>query len=341
MKVIKIGLAGLILAVLLLTTSGMGAIPPQNTFEIQALQTTTGINAVGIVTENDVSSFRLSSEVLDNNVNYNEYFEFVGPEQGDYIYENEEFVYVGPNNGEFILVSEVEILPEPPLSNGEVQMTIAYDETTNALNGEVTYIKNSALHTGGQTIGNYNTKNSKTVTFQALDGGKMTSEENMMLDNVGKSVNVRAPNGDLFPATGCPFSPYVIGNCTPAFCNIVQTGSKVDVYVGSLVTSAQSRSVGSMGSGLDEYWPPIPVVDGPPVEMDYSIRLGGVGAANAAEGSAMAYLKAHTLEGAKECPSGFLGAAQEMSYSEVTAASGSMQQFQKVMNYQSGMNLVG
>ncbi|MCU0631331.1 MAG: hypothetical protein MUF37_09300, partial [Methanoregulaceae archaeon] len=227
---------------------------------------------------------------------------------------------------------------EPPLNNQEVQATMAYDESTNAMNGVVTYNKNSAIHTGAQTLNNYNVKNSKTVTFQGLDGGKMTSEENILLDNVGKSINVRFPNGDTL-STICPFAPASIGNCTPAFCNIAQTGSKVDVFVASLVTNAQSRSVGQ-DSGVNT-WPPLPIVDGPPVEMDYSIRLTGIGTGNLAEGSAMAYFKAHKLEGARECPSGFLGAGQEITYNEATSASGSITQFQKIINYRSGFKLTG
>ena len=97
----------------------------------------------------------------------------------------------------------------------------------------------------------------------------------------------------------------------------------------------------SSASGDDEFWPPLPIVDGPPVEMDYRINLIGLRAGNAAEGSAMAYFKTHKLEGGRECPSGFSGAAQEITYSEVTTASGSIRQFQKITNYQSGMSQSG
>jgi len=264
----------------------------------------------------------------------------VGDEEGDYIFNPEtlEFEYIGPNQGDYVHTTNTEYFSEPPLNDQEVQMTIAYDETTNGMNGVVTYNKNSAIHTGSQTLNNYNVKANKIVTFNALDGGRMTSEENMLLDNVGKSVNVVAENGDAL-STLCPFAPASIGNCTPAFCNIIQSGSKVDVYIGSFVTSAQGRSVGT-DSGLD-VWPPLPIVDGPPVELDYSIRLGGVGTGNAALGSAMAYIKAHKLEGSRECPSGFLGAGQDVTYNEVTSATGSIMQFQKIINYQSGFKLTG
>ena len=42
-----------IVAVFALSPAVMAAVPPPNTPEIQSLQTTTGITAVGIVTEND------------------------------------------------------------------------------------------------------------------------------------------------------------------------------------------------------------------------------------------------------------------------------------------------
>lgn len=219
-------------------------------------------------------------------------------------------------------------------------MTIAYDENTNAVNGVVTYYKDSKVHTGTQTLGNFNVNNNKIMTFDALDAGRMTSEENMLLYNVGKSIKIRDPEtGSLYPSTSCPFAIEAIGNCAPPFWTIAQTGSKVDVYIASLSTNAQSRSVGSMKEGED-YWPPVPIVDGPPVEMDYRINLVGLGTGNAAEGSATAYFKAHKLEGSRECPSGFTGAGQEITYNEVTTASGSIMKFQKIMNYQSGFKLI-
>ena len=214
-------------------------------------------------------------------------------------------------------------------------MAMTYDETTTAVNGIVSYNKNSVINTGSQTLNNYNVKNGKTVTFSGQEGGKLASQENMLVDNVGKSISIIAPNA----ATVCPFAQGAIGNCTPSFCTIAQTGSEVEVYTASFVTNAQLRTVGK-DSGI-ETWPPLPIVDGPPVEMNYRINVGGLRSSDAAAGSAMAYFKAHKYEGAKECPSGFLGAAQELTYSEVSSASGSIRQFQKIINYQSGMNLVG
>jgi len=228
---------------------------------------------------------------------------------------------------------------EPPLNPaGEVQMVNSYMENTVAMSGQTNYIKSTGLITSPQPISKFNVKAEKIVSFTALNGGRMTSEEDMLLDNVGKSVNVIAGNGDVL-STLCPFAPSSIGNCTPAFCNIIQSGSRVEVYTGSLVTNAQSRSV-AQDTGLDT-WPPLPIVDGPPVQMDYSIRVGGVGTGNTAEGSAMAYLKAHKLEGSRECPTGFLGAGQDLTYNEVTSATGSIAQFQKFINYQSGFKLTG
>jgi hypothetical protein len=349
----------IVIAVMGLSAPCLAAVPPQNTPEIQTLKTTTGVDAVGIVTENDALGWRLSSELLDTNMNPAKNGPNPDPD-GNWVYIGEDPENMGPEDfrertsedeepmywtfpywPQYPLFADVPIYSsEPPLNTGEVQMTIAYDETTNAVNGIVTYNKNSAIHTGAQTLNSYNVKNSKIVTFSALDGGKMVSEENMLLDNVGKSTNIRdSDTGEILPSTVCPFAPAAIGNCAPAFCNIAQTGSKVDVYVASLVTNAQSRSVGQ-DSGAD-MWPPLPIVDGPPVEMDYSIRLTGVGTGNAAEGSAMAYFKAHKIEGSRECPSGFRGFGQDITYDETSSASGSITQFQKIINYQSGYKLTG
>jgi hypothetical protein len=351
-----------IVVLFVLSTPCMATVPPQNTPEIQSFTTTTEINAVGIVTETNTLEWRMSSELLDTNLNPAKNEPNPDPD-GNWVFTGTDESNMGPGDfrertpadnlpmywsfpywPEYPLFADVPIYTnEPPLNDwGEVQMAITYSENTNAVNGVVTYNKGSTIHTGTQTLDNFNVKNDKIVTFKGLDTGRMTSEENILLDNVGTSTSIRdSETGAILPSTICPYAPNAIGNCAPSFCNIALTGSKVDVSVASLATDAKIRSVGSSASGDDEFWPPLPVVDGPPVELDYSINLVGVGTGNNAEGSAMGYFKAHKAEGGRECPSGFAGAAQEITYNEVSSASGSISRFQKIMNYQSGYSHTG
>ena len=92
-------------------------------------------------------------------------------------------------------------------------------------------------------------------------------------------------------------------------------------------------------SGMDS-WPRHPRIDGPPVELGYSVSLTGIGA-DPAVGIASAYIKAHKQEGGSECPGGAGGKAQDIVYNDVSTASGYIQRFHKAMNYQSGFSLSG
>ena len=72
----------------------------------------------------------------------------------------------------------------------------------------------------------------------------------------------------------------------PPFCNIVQTGSKYDLTVGSVTTDANNRFVGSDSTA--------------PVVQNYDINVKPYGTSQGqipAMGSAMAYMKVHTQEG--------------------------------------------
>ncbi len=59
-----------IIALFALSVPCLAAVPPPNTPEIQTITTTTGVDAVGIVTETDALGWRLSSEVLDSNLEW-------------------------------------------------------------------------------------------------------------------------------------------------------------------------------------------------------------------------------------------------------------------------------
>jgi hypothetical protein len=326
----------------------MASVPPQNTPEIQRIDTATVINSVGLATETDAITWRLSSEVLDSNLGYfvNEPVSPGVQGMGDWTWVEDDsggYWENTPGSGDFDSYPLADLppdftgwlnQPEPPLNPaGEVQMVNNYMENTVAMSGKTVYIKSTGVVTSPQASSKFNVKADKTVSFMALDGGKLVSDEEMMLDNVGRSLSLTSQT------MGCPFSKDALGNCVPAFCNIVLAGSKVDISHGSFITGTESRSV-AKDSGMDR-WPPLPQVDGPPVEMKYGINLAGLGSSDAAEGSAMAFFKAHKLEGPKECPSGIHGAAQEITYNEVSSASGSIMKFQKIINYQSGISLSG
>ena len=89
----------------------------------------------------------------------------------------------------------------------------------------------------------------------------------------------------------CPFASG-LNTYNPAFCNIVQEGSSVDLTLGSLTTSTAQRYI--MIKGQSDFDIDYPVSD-PGVESDYSIRLTGFGDVPAI-GSPEAYINVHDQE---------------------------------------------
>jgi hypothetical protein len=333
----------LVMILFVLTCPVTASVPPENTPEIQNLVTATGIDAIGTVINDNNLAWRLSSEVLDVNLQKAPNFEIVGPGNGDWTLDENtgQFVYVGPGNGDLVIIDPSQAISdvilqylsnEPPLNPaGEVQMTSYYNENTVAVQGATTYNKDMGIVTSPQLADQFNVKADKIVTFSALDGGRMTSGEELLQDNVGTAISLVAFISD------CPFAHDAIGNCTPAFCNIVKSGSDLDTSQASVATGAMVRSVAeNAASDGSEFWPPKPRVDGPPVELDYSINLHGVGT-DPAVADVSAYLNVHKREAGGECPNGINGEALDLVYNEQSTASGLIQNFQKAVAYQSGV----
>ncbi|HVP93990.1 MAG TPA: hypothetical protein VMS89_02340 [Methanoregulaceae archaeon] len=342
----------LLIVLFVLTGPVSASVPPENTPEIQNLVTATGVDAVGTVTHDNNLAWRLSSEVLDANLNFGENQAILNTEgtghwngipdpdnSGVYI----GWVYVPEGNGQFDSSPFPNLPPgyqywtttaEPPLNPaGEVQMASYYNENTMAVNGATTYTKDMGIVSSPQTIDKFNVKAGKIVTFSALDAGRMTSGEELLQDNVGNATSLVAFISD------CPFAHGAIGNCAPPFCNIIKSGSDLDVSEASVATSAMVRSVAeNAASDGSEFWPPKPRVDGPPVELDYSISLHGI-SADPAVGDVSAYVNIHKQEAGPGCPGGGGRKDLDLQYNEQSTANGLIQNFQKTVAYQSGYKI--
>ena len=196
------------------------------------------------------------------------------------------------------------------LTFGEAQYVSSYTENTIADQGLVSYAKTMSIDTANKVGNQYNVKADKIVEFVGLDTGRMISSESLLLDGAG---NASSTADQML----CPFATTAY-TTFPAFCNIIEVGSSVDVTLASLTTSADERHV-------------IEPSD-PNVAVDYSIKMTGFGDIPAM-GSAMAYINAHI----QEARDGSTNKAEDLVYSEVSTASGEITLFQKVIGYQSGM----
>ena len=196
------------------------------------------------------------------------------------------------------------------LTSPDVQYVSSYTENTIADQGLVSYAKTMAVDTANKVGNQYNVKADKIVEFVGLDTGRMISDESLLLDGAGMSQNT----ADIML---CPFASAAY-TTFPAFCNIIEVGSGVDVTIASLTTSADERHV--------------MVNADPAVAVDYNVKVTGFGDIPAM-GSAMAYINAHI----QEARDGSTNKAEDLVYSEVSTASGEISLFQKAINYQSGM----
>jgi hypothetical protein len=300
-----------ILVVMVSIGAVMGDPMVNQTPEIQGLTSATTMNVVGLATENDALAWQDSNNALTtSNLKMGSGYYQVGP-----------YVIYIPGG---VPVTDAMY---GTTSSGQVLYTVAYDEATTALNGAVSYNKGLSINTGNKVATQSNVKADKIVTFDAVDGGKITSSEDLLVDGAGQ-----------FSSTAskmiCPFAAST-STFIPPFCNIVQTGSSVDLTSGRLVTSSNERTVAATAD--------------PGVEAGHDISVTGIGN-GAALGSADAYLKVHVQEGRITSPTYIwitdFGLAQEyqeqktedMQYSEFSSASPVIAKFTKSMGYKSGLN---
>ncbi len=124
------------------------------------------------------------------------------------------------------------------LDPGQVQYTTVYDASIVAQAGHTSFAKSMSLDTRNKVIGQSNLNAQTALTYLATaDGGNVVGWENLMIDGAGNTTS--ASDRML-----CPFSSQPV-DLIPAYCNIVQAGSKYDLTVGSVTTNANDRFVGN------------------------------------------------------------------------------------------------
>lgn len=199
------------------------------------------------------------------------------------------------------------------LDPGQIQYTTAYDANIVAQGGHTSFVKQMNLHTGNKVISQSNLNAQTGLTYAATSGGgNVVGSENLMLDGAG--MNTTASDKLL-----CPFAAG-IASAIPAYCNIVQAGSKFDLTIGSVTTKADNAFVHSDAT--------IPVVLNYNINVKpYSTTQGQV----PASGSTSAYIKAHI----QEARGNGIAKAEDLVYNEQSSALGTIRAFNKVMSYSS------
>jgi hypothetical protein len=230
------------------------------------------------------------------------------------------------------------------LDPGQVQYTTGYNDQYAGISGQQTFMKSMAISTANTIADQSNIKANTNIQYIAVDTGRATRTEDLLLDGASQAQN----SSSLIL---CPFAnanPGII----PAFCNIEQAGSDFDTTLTSTVTSADTRFVGSDAT--------IPVV------LNYNINAEGLSIGNQSSpmiGSVSAYLKVHVQEARNESTltgtvSGTIPGdgsetifysfpdplnptkSQDLAYSETSTASGLISTFSKSMSYTSQASAV-
>jgi len=201
----------------------------------------------------------------------------------------------------------------PPLTPDENQAMSTYSDKLTATDGIVTWKKDAVISTADQ-IGTPNVQMDATLQFDAMDGtGTVSREEALMLDTVGNEMGT---DTKLL----CPFAADK-STMIPEYCNYVTMGSKVTGGLTQTVTQAKESFIG--------------VVSDFPVTMNYQIAARGLtydGVTFPMSGTASAAL----VVDIKEARNG-TKLAETLLYKETSSASGSINAFNKVMAYQSGL----
>jgi len=119
-----------------------------------------------------------------------------------------------------------------------VQYSTTYDASTIAQGGQTTLIKTLTFDTGDKLLTQSNVKALTEATFMATgDGGNILGTESIMVDGAGMPTS--ASDRILCPFGGAG------DNVIPAFCNIAMANSKYDLVIGSVVSAADDRFIGT------------------------------------------------------------------------------------------------
>ncbi|KQC05843.1 MAG: hypothetical protein APR55_05540 [Methanolinea sp. SDB] len=224
------------------------------------------------------------------------------------------------------------VFPEPPLNleRGEVQMYATYSEETNTHSGVIEYTRSTDIDTAPTVRGGSNVENYRLINFIGYDGGRIVSTEDLVLDTVATPIN--AEYGKL-----CPFMD-VSRDCIPAFCNLVETGSIIDMSRVSASSAGSIRNVNPPGE--PGHTPTLPSV-GDPALLDYTVRVTELTSGVPSMGLVSTYTNIISLEGSGICPGpdieGNYMLGQRLSFEEYRSVHGEVSLFEYVVGYESGL----
>jgi len=203
-------------------------------------------------------------------------------------------------------------IPPSPVSGVYYASTYEEDTQSNGV-GNIFYDKTTEIETKARLTNQFNIEATKQINFVGIDGARITSDENIFLDGTGQASETK--NSVI-----CVFGPSN-SEWIPGFCNVVDTGSSIDMSVANVATTTGDRFV-------------VPSAD-TPVEVYHTIRVDPLGDTPSI-GQASAYMKGSIMEGRGNA-SGYF---EKIDFEERTSVDGYIALFDKDMSWISGVRRV-
>ena len=210
----------------------------------------------------------------------------------------------------------------PKLDAGTYYASTYQEDTQSNGVGNIYYDKTTQVETKARLTNQWNIEAVKQINFVGIDGARISSDESIFLDGTGQAQNTE--NRVI-----CVFAPSVSSNI-PAFCNVVDTGSSIDMSVANVATTTGNRFITASADT--------------PVEEYHTIRVDMLGDSPSI-GQAQAYMKGLIMEGRGDTmvggqPNGNPGNPamfNKIEFEERTTVDGYIMLFDKDMRWVSGV----
>jgi hypothetical protein len=201
----------------------------------------------------------------------------------------------------------------PSLDSGSYYAASYQEDTQTNGVGYINYDKTLELDTSAALTNQYNIETTKQINFVGINGARIISDESMFVDGTGYASETA---NNVICVFGTSNSEYL-----PAFCNVIDTGSSIDMSVVNVATTTGARFVVKSADT--------------PVEVYHTIRIDTLDDSPSI-GRAAAYIKGSIMEG-RGNSSGYF---ENVAFEERISIDGYITLFDKDMGWISGVRRV-
>jgi len=195
--------------------------------------------------------------------------------------------------------------------------TVYTEDTQNSEYGYLSYDKDLDVTTGNRLLGQYNVQAVKQITYLGIDASSILTTDYMMLDGAG---------ADYGTVAGLMICPFGSESDSPAFCNVVETGSSANLKVANMNTQMGERFIMKSSD--------------PGVQIFNNVAVGSYAADVPSKGSVSAFIQGSIKEGGLDGTGRRNGIdaadlAETMTFKDSTSFAGDITSFAKSMSYTS------